>query len=79
MSVNKGNIITLTTKHIYFAQVLFIKQKTRVNICFEIVVGNIHYNTEDLCRILIERQETEKLKLQFGGKLSQSLWFFNGV
>ncbi|XP_063402280.1 baculoviral IAP repeat-containing protein 7-B-like [Mytilus trossulus] len=28
--------------------------------------GNIHYNTEDLCRILIEKQETEKLNLQFG-------------
>ncbi|VDI45577.1 Hypothetical predicted protein [Mytilus galloprovincialis] len=27
--------------------------------------GNIHYNTEDLLRILIERHETEKLKLQF--------------
>ncbi|CAG2254481.1 unnamed protein product [Mytilus edulis] len=29
--------------------------------------GNIHYNTEDLLRILIERHETEKLKLQFEG------------
>ncbi|XP_052088202.1 baculoviral IAP repeat-containing protein 7-A-like [Mytilus californianus] len=28
--------------------------------------GNIHYNAEDLLRILIDRHETEKLKQQFG-------------
>lgn len=41
--------------------------------CFKIIVGNIHYNTEDLLRILIERHETEKLKLQFEGNYHKCL------